>query len=304
MSLMERIVAAGCQFAVKPMDVESNITRSLVFLERAVIEHGADLVVFPETITTGFLPFQNVKAEEALEKLWNAVDVIPGSCTERVQEAASKLGVHVVWTTYSRGEREGVIYNSAVVIDDKGEIRGEVYHKTHPFPEERIEGGGWTTAGKKPAVVETRLARIGLTICYDGDFPELARVEALKGAEIICRPSAFLRSFDVWEFTNKARAYDNHVYYVAVNAVGNGPVGYFGNSMIIDPTGWKLAQARGCDEIFSAQLNPDPIKFMSCGTRSPMTFDHLEDRNVQAYDGILQEGRSSFEPARRIRYRR
>ena len=128
--------------------------------------------------------------------------------------------------------------------------------------------------------------------CYDGDFPELARVEALKGAEIICRPSAFLRSFD------------NHVYYVAVNAVGNGPVGYFGNSMIIDPTGWKLAQARGCDEIFSAQLNPDPKKFMSCGTRSPMTFDYLEDRNVQSYDGILREGKSSFEPARRIRYRR
>jgi predicted amidohydrolase len=301
---MEQIVVAGCQFSVKPMDIESNITKSLVFLERAVIEHGADLVVFPETITTGFLPFQDIEPGEALEKLWETVDVIPGKCTERIQEAASQLGVHVIWTTYSRGEREGVIHNSAVVIADDGTIKGNVYHKTHPFPEERFEGGGWTTAGMKPEVVDTRLAKIGLTICYDGDFPELARVEALQGAEIICRPSAFLRSFDVWEFTNKARAYDNHVYYVAVNAVGSGPVGYFGNSMIIDPTGWKLAQARGCDEIVSATLNPDPIKFMSCGTKSPMTFDHLEDRNVQTYEGILKEGKSNFEPARRIRYRR
>jgi predicted amidohydrolase len=57
---MEQIVVAGCQFSVKPMDIESNITKSLVFLERAVIEHGADLVVFTETITTGFLTFQDI----------------------------------------------------------------------------------------------------------------------------------------------------------------------------------------------------------------------------------------------------
>ena len=76
-----------------------------------------------------------------------------------------------------------------------------------------------------------------MTICYDGDFPELYRAEAIMGAEVICRPSALLRSFEIWELTNRARAYDNHVYIVACNAVGPDAGGnyYFGHSMIVDP---------------------------------------------------------------------
>jgi predicted amidohydrolase len=84
-------------------------------------------------------------------------------------------------------------------------------------------------------VVETPLANIGLSICYDGDFPELFRAEAIMGAEVIARPSALLRSFEIWELTNRARAYDNHVYIVACNGVGPDAGGnyYFGHSMIV-----------------------------------------------------------------------
>jgi beta-ureidopropionase len=303
---MKEMVVAGCQFSIVPMDVEGNIAKALTFLEKAVHEHKADLVVFPETITTGFTPLPKGNQIETIASLWEAVSEVPGKVTAPIQEAAARLGVHVVWATYRRGPEKDVVYNSAMVIDDRGEICGQIYDKTHPFPTERKEGGGWTTAGKEPVVVETKLGRIGLTICYDGDFPELARVETLNGAEIIVRPSALLRTYDIWQFVNQARAYDNHVYYVAVNSVGPDGSGnsFFGSSMIIDPTGWKLAQARGCDEIISARLNPDPIKFVSMGTRSPMIFDHVEDRNVGAYRDILKEGRCAFEPSKRIPYAR
>jgi predicted amidohydrolase len=211
----------------------------------------------------------------------------------------------VVYTTYERGENEDTVYNTAILINDEGKIIGK-YRKTHPFPTERKEGGGWTTPGDKADVFDTKLGKIGMIICYDGDFPELCRVEAIKGAEIIVRPSALLRSYDIWQFVNQARAYDNHVYFIAVNSVGSDAGGsyYFGSSMIIDPTGWKLAQARGCDEIISAKLNPDPIKYVSHGTKSPMIFDHLEDRNINVYKEILTEAKSPFEPSKRIPYKR
>ena len=74
-------------------------------------------------------------------------------------------------------------------------------------------------------VVDTELGRIGMAICFDGDFPELWRIQAVQGAEVIVRPSALLRSADIAELTSRARAYDNHVYVVAANATGTDPAG-------------------------------------------------------------------------------
>ena len=72
-------------------------------------------------------------------------------------------------------------------------------------------------------VIHTPLASIGIAICYDGDFPELFRAMAIMGAEVICRPSMLTRSFEIWELTNRARAYDNHVYMVAATASDRTP---------------------------------------------------------------------------------
>jgi hypothetical protein len=93
---------------------------------------------------------------------------------------------------------------------------------------------------------------------------------------------------------------------IGVNAVGPDAAEnyYFGGSMIISPIAQKLAQARGCEEIVSAVLGSDPLRYVTYGTRSPMIFDHLEDRNVGVYGGILSEGKSSFEPDRRVPYKR
>jgi len=280
-------------------DLDATVKKAVEFLKKARHDHGADLVVYPESITTGFVPGMTAR------ELYDRVDSIPGAMTERIQEAARELGVAVLWPTYERGAHEGIVYNSAALFDHRGELAG-VYRKTHPFPTERLEGGGWTTPGTKAVVCDLPFARVGIMICYDGDFPELARVEALKGAEVILRPSALLRSFEIWEITNSARAYDNHVYIVAVNAVGQdrGGTYYYGHSMIVSPIARKLALARGGEEIIAATLDPDPIRYVTYGTDSPMIFDHLQDRNVKAYEGILEQGKSPFEPSRRIPYSR
>jgi len=300
---MQRFTIACAQFAVTPMAVRENVEKAIAWIERAVKESGARLVVVPETVTTGFTP--DCPAEE----LWDRVDVLPGPMTEPVAAAARGLGVYVVFPTYERGQERGVVYNSAALFGPDGEMLG-CYRKTHLFPTERLSGGGpstglragWSTPGDEPVVVETELANVGLTICYDGDFPELYRCEAIRGAEVICRPAALLRSFEIWEMTNCARAYDNHVYIVACNAIGPDAGGsyYFGHSMVVSPIAQVLALARGTEEIVAAELDPDPIRYVTYGARTPMIFDHLEDRNLAAYRDILTPARSKFEPARRV----
>jgi len=293
---MKEFTAACVQIAVTPNDVQANVEKGVAWLEKAVREYEAELVVFPETVTTGF-----VTGLDAAE-LWELVDEVPGRITAEVQKAARAHGVHVVWPTYRRGPERGVVYNSSILIGPEGEIIG-LYDKTHPFPLERCDCGGWVTVGNRADVFETALGSIGMIICYDGDFPELSRLLAVKGAEIITRPSALLRSFDIWYITTCARAYDNHVYLVATNAVGPDAGGsyYFGHSMIVTPIAWRLAQARGGEEIIAARLDPDPLRYVTWGSKSPQMFDHLQDRNLALYEEILNEARSRFEPGKRLR---
>ncbi|MBU4361231.1 carbon-nitrogen hydrolase family protein [bacterium] len=294
---MKEFIAAAVQIAVKPNDINYNLEKIGFWLKTAVKEHHAELVVFPESITTGFAPGMPP------EEFYDLLNYIPGPETDQIGALARELKVHVILPIYEKGEEKNVIMNSSILINDEGEIAG-VYRKTHPFPTERLGGGGWTTPGKEAVVVETKLGKIGMIICYDGDFPELSRVLAIRGAEIITRPSALLRSFEIWDMTNKARAYDNHVYVIAANSVGAdaGNNYYFGSSMIISPIAQKLAQARGTEEIISAKLDPDPLKHVTYGSNSPMIFDHLEDRNLEVYKDILEEAKSPFEPAKRIPY--
>ncbi len=293
---MKEFVAACVQIAVTPNDVPANVEKGVAWLERAVKEYEAELIVFPETVTTGFVTSLDA------DGLWDLVDEAPGRITAEIQKAAKTHGVHVVWPSYRRGPAQGIVYNSSILIGPDGGIIG-IYDKTHPFPLERADCGGWVTLGSRADVFETALGSIGMIICYDGDFPELSRLLAVKGAEVILRPSALLRSFDIWYITNCARAYDNHVYVVATNSVGPDAGGsyYFGHSMIVTPIAWRLAQARGGEEIIAAKLDPDPLRYVTWGSKSLQVFDHLQDRNLELYEEILKEARSRFEPGERLR---
>jgi predicted amidohydrolase len=292
---MKEFVAACVQIAITPNEVQANVEKGILWLEKAVREYQAELVVFPETVTTGY------ETKLGPEELWDLVDEAPGRITEAVQAAAKDLRVHVVWPSYRRGGERGVVYNSAVLIGPDGEIIG-IYDKTHPAPWERTDGGGWVEVGTRADVFKTSLGDIGMIICYDGDFPELSRLLAVKGAEIIVRVSALQRSYDIWYITNAARAYDNHVYLLGSNLIGPDAGGNygFGHSMILNPIAWRLAQARGTEEIIAATLDPDPLRYITWGSKSLQNFDHLEDRNLKLYEEILKEARSRFEPGIRF----
>jgi predicted amidohydrolase len=291
---MKEFTVAIVQIAITPNDVRANIDKGVAWLKKAVSEYAAELVVFPETVTTGY------ETGLSAEELWDLIDEAPGWVTHDIQATAKELGVYVVWPTYRRAGERGFVYNSSILIGPDGEIIG-MYDKTHPAPWERRDKGGWAEVGNRAEVFETALGNIGMIICYDGDFPELSRLLAVRGADIIVRASALQRSYDIWYITNAARAYDNHVYVVASNIVGADACGNygFGHSMIVTPIAWRLAQARGTEEIIAAKLDPDPLRYVTWGSKSPQKFDHLEDRNLLLYEEILQEARSRFEIGKR-----
>jgi predicted amidohydrolase len=296
---MRALTVAAVQVApssapLTPDSIVANSARAVAKVRDCVAATGAELVVLPESVTTGFTP--GIDAG----RLWELVSAIPGSVLDPFTSVAAELGIHLVVGTYERGPAPGIVHNAAVLIGPAGDVLG-AYRKTHPFGGERADRGGWVTPGDDVCVVDTPLGRIGLIICFDGDYPELSRITAIKGAEIICRPSALLRSADIWELTNRARAYDNHVYVIGANATGVDPAGviYFGNSMIVTPIAEVVARAASHECWVSARLDPaTAMASLTPGSSVPQSFDHLADRNLALIrrhaDALLSEAATSF----------
>ncbi|GAB3597113.1 carbon-nitrogen hydrolase family protein [Angustibacter peucedani] len=296
---MRAFTVAAVQVAplARPLSAETvaeNCAVAADWVRRCVEATGAELVVLPETASTGFTPGTSPEA------LWDLVSEIPGPVTEPLQQAARDTGAHVVWGTYERGASRGTVYNTAALIGPDGEVLG-TYRKTQPFCSEDVSRGGWVTPGDTVTVVDTDLGRIGMAICFDGDFPELWRIQAVQGAEVVVRPSALLRSADIAELTSRARAYDNHVYVVAANATGTDPAGvhYFGNSHVVDPTSHTIARAASHECWISARLDPaTAMASLTPGSSVPQSFDHLAERNLALIaryaDDLAAPAKTSF----------
>jgi deaminated glutathione amidase len=287
---MRAFTAAAVQLAPVPgpltaESIKANVDRCVEYVERCVDATGAELVVLPEAATTGFTPAMPP------EQLYDLVHALPGPLSEPLQRTAQRTGAHIVLGTYRRGEERGTVYNTAAIIGPNGDVLG-AYDKTHVFCGEGRAEGGWVTPGNTATVTDTDLGRIGMIICFDGDYPELSRIQAVQGAEVICRPSALLRSADIWELTSRARAYDNHVYVVAANATGADPGGalYFGNSLIVSPIAEVLARGASHEGWVSARLDPaTAIPSLTPGSNIPQRFDHLADRNLALIERHLDD---------------
>jgi predicted amidohydrolase len=295
---MRKFTAAAVQLAPAPGPLSSsaikrNTDRCLTLVRECVENTGAELVVTPESVTTGFGP--GCTADE----LWGLLDE-PDTLTGAFSSVATELGVHICLGAYVRGERRGTVYNAAILIGPSAGVLG-TYYKTHPFGPECSLNGGWVTPGSDVTVVTTPFGRIGMMICFDGDFPELSRIQAVMGAEIICRPAALLRSADLWELTSRARAYDNHVFIVGANATGVDVEGtpYFGNSHIVTPTGFVIARAASHEGWVAADLDPSTaMGALTPGSNIRQPFDHLRDRNLvlcaKYRDDLLRKAESRF----------
>ena len=137
---MRAFTAAAVQLAPLPgplttASVTANSGRCVDLVTACHEATGAELIVLPESATTGFTPACST------QELWALMSDIPGPIVDPFREVASARGIHLVVGTYERGPRPEIVYNSSVLIDPRGEVLG-VYRKTHPFCTEAASGAG------------------------------------------------------------------------------------------------------------------------------------------------------------------
>jgi predicted amidohydrolase len=187
-----RMVKVASVFIEKTGTLDGNLEQMLVMIDRAGMEH-ADIVCLGETVYDWGV---------GLPMGQRAV-TIPGPVTETLSERARKHNMYIV---LSINEKEGdYYYNTGLLIDRKGGIAGKYRKMQLPL----CEGEDGITPGRDYPVFETDFGRIGILICWDHGFPEVSRMLAKNGAEILFLPT-------LWhtEIQAAARAADNGVFVV------------------------------------------------------------------------------------------
>jgi beta-ureidopropionase len=191
---------------------------------------------------------------------------IPGPTTERFQALAKELGLVMVLPMYER-EQEGLLYNTAAVVDADGSYLGK-YRKTM-IPQVR---GFWEKFYFRPGnlgypVFDTAVGKVGVYICYDRHFPEGWRALGLNGAQIVFNPSATSRGLSnyIWQVEQPAAAVANQYYVGAINRVGIEDLGdddFYGTSYFVDPEGKMVGEVASAHspELIVRDLDMDLIK--------------------------------------------
>jgi predicted amidohydrolase len=237
---------AAVQMDCRLGDKASNLTAIRHRLEVAV-EQGARLVMFPECALTGY-------CFDSLAEALPLGETVPGECMNVLAEDCRRLGA---WAIVGLLERQGTaLYNSAALIGPAGQIAS--YRKIHlPF----CGVDRFATPGDKPfAVHDLGGLRIGINICYDGSFPESSRILTLLGADLIVLPTNWPPGgMSTCNYLVQARALENHIYYAAVDRVGEERgFAFIGRSRIVDCSGEFLAVTESAAEtILYAEIDPE-----------------------------------------------
>lgn len=249
--------------------------------------HKVDLLCFSEVFLTPFFP--NRLTESFDDFFLSPSDPL----IRKIHECAGDHGVAVILPIAEK--TESGYYNSAFVIDKNGQQVG-VYRKTHIpayFPSDKPGGTGsyekfYFAPGQSLPVFDVESVRFGIQICNDRLYPEPSRVLALRGAEIIFMPICY-STYDnprgrssLWELPLRMRAFENGVFVVAANRVGQeGPRHHLGRSMIVSPGGEIICEAgTEAPELLIATLSLDDV------AAARKKFPWWRDRRAELY-GVL-----------------
>lgn len=238
-------------------DRNANVAEVLAGIDRAA-KMGARFVSLPETWSHLGSPKGDLAAAE----------LIPGPLTDVLADKARQHSIYLhAGSILEKVDEHGKLYNTTIVFDPVGEIVAR-YRKMHLFDvdiagEKAYRESDTIEPGEEIVTFDLDGVRVGLAICYDVRFPELFRILALRGAEIVMLPAAFtlMTGKDHWETLIRARAIENTVFMVAAAQVGSHPPGRmcYGRSMVVDPWGVVLAQAGDIPTVITATLELDEI---------------------------------------------
>jgi N-carbamoylputrescine amidase len=247
------------------------------------------------------------KKEDAAR--FELAEPIPGPTTLRMQELARELGCVLVAPLFER-EAPGIYRNSAAIIDADGSLLG-VYRKLHipddPLyyekyyfaPGDAVSVPGALRSSDGFAVWQTKYAKIGVLICWDQWYPEAARITALLGADVIFYPTAIgwhpaekathgEAQKAAWQTIQRSHAIANGVFVASPNRVGFEPepgtdgIEFFGHSVIYDPFGRVLAEAKSEPAVLVASCDP------ALAEQTRRNWPFLRDRRIDAYGGVTK----------------
>ncbi|MCG8567612.1 MAG: carbon-nitrogen family hydrolase [Desulfobacterales bacterium] len=244
--------ACALQFDVKTGDSRANLSwieKELEMLARKQVS----LVVLPELFAPGF---DNGNMEAHARKTPEILDRLSQWARRYAMAICGSLPA--LADSADNGQDMLRVYNTLYFVDLDGEIKGN-YRKLHLFP---LSGEpDHYLPGDQLVVADTLLGRVGLMICYDLRFPELARELTLAGAETLVVPAQWPSPrMAHWDVLIQARAIDNQAYVIAANRLGrDGRLVYTGGSQIVDPMGKVLDRAGTDSSMAMADIDLDQV---------------------------------------------
>ncbi len=275
----DEITVALGQISCKIGDKKHNI-ETMKRIIRQAKKGKADLVAFPELALTGYV---------VRDRAYELAEPVPnGASVQQIEEIAQKENTHIILGMIERSAKaSAVLHNTALLIGPKGYIGKyqKMYLPTHSvFEEKRYFRPGYQTP-----VLETTIGKLGMIICYDVYFPEVARLLSLKGAKLIVCISAspsVRRGF--FETLTAARAMENTVFVAFVNLAGiEDGLQFWGGSRIIAPSGSIISQAKYDEEdLITARINFSDI------TRVQAWVPTLRDLRPEIFDSLKGEAES------------
>lgn len=214
-------------------------------LVRHAAGSGASLICFPEQFATGWDPASSRNIQD-----------LNGSIVSGLRGLAQKSRISILGSFRQSGD--SLPRNTAIVIGSDGRVLA-TYSKIHLFSPGNEQSG--YAPGNELGLFSLGPLRCGIAICYDLRFPEIFRLYAQKGAQVVFVPAAWpAQRLRHWELFITARAAENQIYVVGVNTTGTTPVDtYPGNSMTVDPNGTVISRANDAEQLVFADLDPAAV---------------------------------------------
>ncbi|KAJ2016297.1 Carbon-nitrogen hydrolase [Coemansia sp. S16] len=275
LSPARKALAAVAQFCAQA-DPQKNL-QTCVDLITTASRRGARMVFLPES--SDFI--LETRAAQSTAQHAQGLD---GSFMKEIQQAAKDNSIWVSIGIHEQQQEEGSLpFNTNAVVSDEGTLVS-IYRKLHLFDVSvkdgpRITESQMTAAGDRaPDVVDTPLGKLGLAVCYDVRFPEIAQHLRHRGAQLLCYPSAFTEMTGAahWEVMLRARAIETQTYVFAAAQIGkhNAKRSSYGDAMIVDPWGAVVARcSRNSTEptLVTAEVN---LNFLDKVRREMPVFNH------------------------------
>ena len=234
------------------LNKQENLTKILKYINLASGKK-AELCVFPEFMMFYYDP-QNISIRDLAEN-------IDGPFVKAISNSAKSNSINVIGTFYEKDKAgSNKVYDTAFFIDKYGVVT-TTYQKIHLYDAFGYKESSNILPGSKiMKPIDTQIGKIGMLICYDLRFPEISRILAVRGSEILVIPSAWVNGYmkeQHWIAINKTRAVENGCYVIASNQIDNV---YCGRSMVIDPMGKIILDMKKSEGISTAEISMTMIQ--------------------------------------------